>query len=572
MIRSQIASSRTEVVSERGVVSCGHMREAEAGVRMLEEGGNAVDAVVAAAFTGYVVEPVNCGVGGYGHMALFLAETKQLVSVDHYVRAPAAARADMFEVDASQATTYYGWPPAVGRQNEWGAMSVAVPGAVSGLCAAHERWGRLPLEQVLEPAVEAAEAGVRVTWDLVLQIVGRLDEIEALPNAAALLLRNGRPPKLPGDGNAPGPEERIDTSRLARILREIARHGAAGFYEGWVAEAIEREVRAGGGILTAEDLASYRPKIAVEPGAWYRGLRYSTANDSVGYEALNILGCFDLATYGPESSEVRHLIAEAMGHAFADNMQHYADPDFGPSPENGLASPEFAAARAAGISLDRAAPRPIAPGDPWPYEQEQPAAEVVATRPSASGLAGTSQMVAADADGNVVALITSVTSAFGSVVLVPDGGFFLNNAMRNFDPRPDRANCIAPGKMPIFAVPAIVAEQDGVGVFGAAGSGGYRITSGVLHALVNHRDFGMPVQQAVDSPRVHCQGEETFVDSRIPQAVQERLAELGHQVVPQDDTPSPITFSRVSAVARDPATGELTAGSSPAWNTAAAGI
>jgi gamma-glutamyltranspeptidase / glutathione hydrolase len=265
-------------------------------------------------------------------------------------------------------------------------------------------------------------------------------------------------------------------------------------------------------------------------------------------------------------------MAEAMGHAFADNMHYYADLDFGPSPVNGLASPQFAASRAASIRLDRAAPRPIAPGDPWPYERELPVTEALATRPSASGLSGTSQMVAADADGNVAALITSLTSGFGSLLLVPDAGFFLNNSMRNFDPRPDRANCIAPGKMPIFAVPAIAAEQDGVGLFGACGSGGYRITSGVLHALVNHVDFGMRLQQAVDSPRVHCQGEETFVDSRIPLAVQERLAELGHFVVQQEETPAPINFSRVSAVTRDPATGELSAGSNPAWNTAAAGI
>ena len=188
MIRSQIATSRTEVVSEGGVVACGHIQEAEAGARMLEEGGNAVDAVVAAAFTGHVVEPANCGLGGYGHMALFLAETRQLVSVDHSVRAPAAARPDMYEVDPSQPTTYYGWPPTVDRQNEWGAISMAVPGAVSGLCAAHERWGRLPLGQVLEPAIEAAENGVDITWDLVLAIVGRLKEIESLPGAAALLL------------------------------------------------------------------------------------------------------------------------------------------------------------------------------------------------------------------------------------------------------------------------------------------------------------------------------------------------------------------------------------------------
>jgi gamma-glutamyltranspeptidase / glutathione hydrolase len=573
MILSQIATSRSELVSDRGVVSCGHRQEAEAGARILEEGGNAVDAVVAAAFTGHVVEPVSCGLGGYGHMALFLAETRQFVSVDHNVRAPAAATPDMFEIDLGRPTTYYGWPHAADRQNEWGAIAVAVPGAVSGLCAAHERWGRLPLAQVIEPAIEAAEAGVRVTWDLILAIVGRLKEIEALPNAAALLLRDGRPPNLADDfGHPYGPDERIDTSQLAKTLREVASHGAPGFYSGWVAQAIEREISEGGGILTADDLVSYRPKITVEPGAWYRGIRYSTASDPVAYEALNILGCFNLAAYGPQSAEYRHLMAEAMGHAFADNMHHYADLDFGPSPVNGLASPKFAASRAAGIRLDRAAPRPIAPGDPWPYERDSPVAEAVTTRPSSSGLSGTSQMVAADADGNVLALITSLTSGFGSLVLVPDGGFFLNNSMRNFDPRPDRANCIAPGKMPIFAVPAIAAEQDGVGVFGACGSGGYRVTSGVLHALVNHVDFGMRTQQAVDSPRVHCQGEETFVDSRIPPAVQERLAELGHVVVQQDETPAPINFSRVSAVARDPTTGELSAGSNPPWNTAAACI
>jgi gamma-glutamyltranspeptidase/glutathione hydrolase len=573
MTHSKLAASRTEVVAERGVVSCGHIQEAEAGARMFAEGGNAVDAVVAAAFTGQVVEPANCGLGGYGHMALFLAKTQQLVSVDHSVRAPAAARADMFEVDPSQPTTYYGWPRAVGRQNEWGTTSVAVPGAVSGLCAAHERWGTLPLAQVLEPAIEAAEAGAYVTWDLVLAIVGRLNEIEALPNASAVLLRDGRPPKLPEDGAPPDDTgERIDTSRLAKTLREIGRHGAAVFYRGWVADSIEREVTAAGGILTADDLAAYQPKITVEPGAWYRGIRYSTASDPVGYGALNILSCFDLAAFGPESWEYRHLMAEAMGHAFVDNMRHYGDRDFGPSPVTGLASPEFAASRAASIRLDRAAPRPISPGDPWPYERDLPVAAAVATRPSASGLSGTSQMVAADADGNVAALITSLTSAFGSLVFVPDGGFFLNNAMRNFDPRPNRANCIAPGKMPIFAVPAIAAERDGVAVFGAAGSGGYRITSGVLHALVNHVDFGMRVQQAVDCPRVHCQGEETFVDTRIPQAVRERLVQLGHVVVEQDETPAPLNFSRVSAVARDPATSQLSAGSNPPWNTAAAGV
>lgn len=559
-----------EVVSHRGVISCGHIREAEAGARIIEDGGNAVDAVVAAAFTGFVAEPAACGLGGSGHLALFLADRGQFVSVDHGVRAPQAARPDMFPVDPAEPLTYYGWPRTIDRANEWAARSVAVPGAVAGICEAHQRFGRLPLAQVLEPAIEAAEAGVPITWDLIVAIVGRLEQIEALPNASALLLRSGRPPKLSDDGGVPdGVADRIDTSSMVATLREISCHGADGFYRGWVAAAIERETLRGGGILTADDLSSYRPRINVEAGAMYRGLRYSTASDPVGYEVLNILSRFDLAEYGPDSAEYRHVMAEALAHAFVDNMHHYADPDFGPSPVAGLMSPEFAAVRASGIRLDRAAPRPISPGDPWAYQSEQPDTR---TRPSSAGMSGTSQMVATDAEGNVAALITLHPSAFGSLVYVPDGGFFLNNAMRNFDPRPDRANCIAPGKMPIFAVPAIAAERDGVGVFGAAGSGGYRITSGVVHALVNHVDFGMSVQQAVNCPRVHCQGGDLFVDSRIPETVQRRLQELGHVVVTQSEVPAPTNFARVSAVARDSATGEMSAGSNPSWNTAVAAV
>ncbi len=538
---------------------------------MLEEGGNAVDAVVAAAFTGFVVEPASCGLGGYGHMALFLAESGDLVSVDHYVRAPALATPDMFEVDLPEHATYYGWPRVRERRNEWGAISVAVPGAVAGLCAAQENFGRLRRQQVLAPAIEAAEAGLPITWDLVLAITARMEQIEALPAAAALLLRGGRPPILPEDGASPVDGiERIETASLARTLREIADKGLEGFYAGAVAESIVREVRAGGGILSAEDLSEYRPRVSVERGGWYRGLRYSTAGDALGYEVLNILSQFEVSALGSGSWEFRHLMAEALGHAFADNMQHYSDPAFGPSAASGLASERFGAVRAADIRLDRAASRPIAAGDPWPFAGAAQPDEV--GDPSAAGLAGTSHMAAADSEGNVASVITSITSPFGSLVFVPECGFFLNNAMRNFDPRGDRGNSIAPGKTPIFAVPAIAAERDGVGVFAAAGAGGYRIASGVLHAFVNHIDFGMHLQAAVDAPRVHCQGAESFVDSRIADHVQARLAEIGHRVVSQEEVPAPLAFARVGAVARDKATGELSAGAGPGSNTAAGAL
>jgi gamma-glutamyltranspeptidase/glutathione hydrolase len=180
-------------------------------------------------------------------------------------------------------------------------------------------------------------------------------------------------------------------------------------------------------------------------------------------------------------------------------------------------------------------------------------------------------MAAADRAGNVATLITSLTGGFGSLVLVPGTGVLLNNAMRNFDPRPGQANCIAPGKMPVFGAPSLVAARGGRAVFGACGSGGYRIIDGVLHAMVHALDFGMGVQAAVDAPRVHCQGRETYVDARIPADVQTALIELGHRIVVQEVVPGMPYFGRVNAIFIDQRTGLLHAGSGPAWSTAVAG-
>ena len=564
-----MGESRTHIIAERGVVSSGHQAAAEAGARILAGGGNVVDAVVAAAFVGFVVEPGNGGLGGYGHLAIFLAERREFVTIDHYVRAPRLASAEMFEPDAAQPWMYYGWPRVAGQRNEWGHLAPGVPGAVAGLCAAHERYGRLPLPQVLEPAIEAAEFGVPVTWNLVLAVAARAEAIRAMPAAAAVLLPGGIPPRAP-DLSRPG--DRLDLSDLAVTLRRIAREGAAGFYTGPVAEAIERECRAHGGILTREDLAAYEPKILHEQPASYRGHSYVTANDQVGYEALNILDHFDLARYGPESVAFRHLAAEAFGHAFADNMTHYGDPDVVRSPVNGLASRAFAAERAAGIRLTEAVARPIPAADPWPYESTEDGRDVRPATRSYGGVRGTSQVAAADQEGNMAALITSLSNAFGSLVLVPGTGVFLNDGMQNFDPRPGRANSIAPGKMPIFAAPALVAARNGKAAFAAAGSGGYRILTGVVHTLIHAVDFGLELKAAVDAPRVHCQGEETFVDARIPADIRAKLTELGHDVVVQEETPGTPYFGRVSAVRREPETGLLQAAGGPAWHTAAAGI
>ena len=159
MIRSEAWNTRSKIEAERGVVAGGDQREADAGIQIMQEGGNAIDALVAAAFAGFVVEPDSCGLGGYGRLAIYLQDRDQFVTIDHYVRAPLEATPDIFEVGSDDNRLYYGWPQVENRENEWGFRSIAVPGAVAGLCAAQEQFGRLSFAQVMAPAIELADGG-----------------------------------------------------------------------------------------------------------------------------------------------------------------------------------------------------------------------------------------------------------------------------------------------------------------------------------------------------------------------------------------------------------------------------
>ncbi|WP_320669521.1 gamma-glutamyltransferase family protein [Patulibacter defluvii] len=563
MTIGQIVHSRRQVGSKRGVVAAGHEAEAAAGVRILEQGGNAVDAAVAAAFVAFVVEPNNCSVGGYGHLASYLPEHGGFVTVDHGPRVPLAGTPDMFRTIEDPDAGPYDWPDVVDDANDVGGLSVATPGAVPGLWAIHQRAGRLPWRDLLQPAIEEARAGVRIDYGLLIEIVARMALIRRYPAAAGWLLRDGDPPAFYGQH---GPGDRLDGQLLARTLERIADEGPDALHRGEIAERIAAAVQADGGILTVEDLAAYEPKVFVETPVAYRGMEVVTANDQVGAEALNILARFPLGDYEPGGFEHHHLLAEAVGHAFVDNQTHYGDPDHTESPVAGLASAAFAAERARRISLDRVAPRPIAAADPWPYDEG--AAPVATPLPSVGGTRGTTQIVTADGDGNVVALITTIGGDYGSLIVVPETGILLNNSMMNWDPRPGRSNSIAPGKMPFFAVPAIVAARDGKAVFAAAGAGGYRILASVMHTTVGVLDHGLPVQEAVDLPRSHGQGEETYVDALVPAAVRERLRAAGHELVIEETTPAWASFGRVGAVTVDPESGELAAAAGPFWSTA----
>ncbi len=555
-----MSATRSPVASRKGVVSAGNPHAVSAGLDALERGGNAVDAAVAAAFVSFVAEPNNAGVAGYGHLAAFAGGT--FVTVDHGPRAPLAARPDMFTTVGPEPEGY-DWPEVAGEANAVGHLAPAVPGAVAGLHAIHARAGRLRWASLLDAAIALADEGLEVTWNLLLLIAAHVEEIRARPALAAILLPEGRLPRARTEDD---PGERLHQRELADTLRRVAERGPDGFYRGPVAEAIATEILSGGGMLTIGDLETYAPKLLLEQPARYRDVDYITANDQVGTEALNILDRF--GTPPPGSSEHLHLLAEAMGHAFVDNVTYAGDPDHVPSPLVGLASPAFAALRASVIARGAASPRPLATADPWPFEDGVPRD---APPPSVGGARGTTQVVVADAEGNLVSLITTIGDDFGAKVAVPGTGVLLNNSMMNYDPRPGRANSIAPGKMPFFAVPAIVAARDGRGVFAAAGSGGYPILAGVVNTMVNHVGHGLAIQEAIDAPRVHSQGAETYVDARVPARVRGELEAMGHTLVVQEVTPGELPFSRVGAVAVAP-DGAMTAGSGPAWTTAAGGL
>jgi gamma-glutamyltranspeptidase/glutathione hydrolase len=567
VITSEPVYTRGEVAGERGVAAGGHPAEAEAAVEILAAGGNAIDGLVAAAFVGFVVEPASCGLGGYAHTSVWSAEARKLLTFDAYVRAPAEARPDMYAIDRSSPFHYYGHPATEGRKAERGFLAPAVPGAVRGLWDTHAACGRLPWRRLLEPAIRIAEAGLPFTWQHKLTIADHEAEIRAMPDTAAVLLPRGQPPRTSYNTDE---ADRLDTSRLAGTLKRIATQGANGFHRGRVAEAIGGYVRSHGGILSAEDIGSFRTRIIEEVPARYRGHDYIACFDQVAYEALNILEAYDLAGHGPDSFAYRHLAAEALALAFTDSIAYYGDPDHAKAPVNGLANPAFAAHRRRLIRMGRALPRPVAPGDPWPFDDPAfaPKSPPMATTARREG---TSQMVVADKDGNVAATIVSLSGGFGSFVYVPEVGVFLNNSMQNFDPRPEHPNAIKPGKMPVFAAPAIVAIRGDRPRFAGAGSGGYRIETGVLHTMMNVIDHGMGVQAALDHPRVHSQGGETYVDRRIPEAVRRRLAAVGHDLVVVEETPGTNNFGRVVALTVD-RKGRMAAGAYPPWATGAAGL
>ncbi len=525
-----------------GVVAAAKPEASQVGIDVLKAGGNAVDAAVATGFALGVLEPNASGIGGGGFMIVKMADMKDAVVIDFRSTAPAAAKPDMYTLDEK------GRP--VDNASVEGGLASAVPGEVRGLLHAFDQYGskRLTRAQVLQPAIDHAERGIPVTVNLAQIIKDNFGKLRKYEHGLTIYAKDGFPPEV-GDT--------ITNPDLARTLRAIQAQGADAIYKGEIAAKIVAEVRRRGGILTLEDLANYQVKVRAPVSGTYRGYTVLTAPPPSGgtqvLQLLNILEGFDLAALGEQTPSTAHVLAEACKLVFADRARYAADPDFVQVPYLALASKPYARERAALIKPD-AVMSEVAPGQPRTYE---------------SG--STTHFSVMDEAGNMVAVTKTINMFFASGVVVPGTGIIMGDDMDDFDLKPGGLNAIAPGKRMLSSMsPTLVLDPQGRSFMAIGSPGATRIIPTLAQVISNVIDRGMPIQQAINAPRLY-QGRTgaLAMEGRYSINAYKGLVALGHTVTVSADYDA--AFGGVHAVMIDRATKTLHGGADPRRDGQAAG-
>jgi gamma-glutamyltranspeptidase/glutathione hydrolase len=546
--RSEWLVSKTEVVSDDGVVATMYPQATEAGIEMLRRGGNAIDAAVAAGFAVGVVEPFNSGLGGIAVLVYHERRTGRTYVLDGTGTLPHAIRPDQFAlVEGQTATGVYGWAEVEDDANNTGYLTAAVPGMPACLGEAHERFGVLPRAAVLEPAIHYAENGFPIDWYVCLGMAVNQARLHRFPESRRTFFRPDgscyRAPMLGVEGDW------FRQPDLARTLRLIGEQGTDVVYRGEVAELIAQDMEANGGLLGYDDLAGYRVRVS-ETGivGEYRGHQVIGGLENTGFptvlQALNLLEGFDLHTLGAGSVEEIHLIAEAQRLAFADRFRYLGDADRMPVPLEGILSKGYAAERRRALDAARAS-LDAAGGD---------------LRAGGGGEGLTTHLTVVDRDRNMVSLLSTLGLHFGSAVVAKGTGIALNNGTMWFDPVPGSTNSVGPNLRIMTAGAPAVVLRDGAPLLAVGSPGGRRVISAVLQSIVNVVDHGMGAQEAVTVPRAHCEGRPTIVDARIGEERLEALRRLGHELEVMEETFSTTYFGRPNMVMVDPATGRLLGG------------
>ena len=546
---SRLAVTKSQLEVPHACVTAGHPLGARVGAEILRRGGNAVDAAVATAFAMAVVEPFMSCLAGGGSMLIHRPRTGASVALDFNVEAPRRAHARMYPLGEGRSGDLFPWRAVEGDANVHGHRAVAVPGSVAGLALALERWGTLDLRDAVAPAVRLARGGVPVDWYLAIVTAMYAEELARFPEAAATYLRGGRWP--PRSANLEG-GDRVRYPALARTLELIGKEGPSVFYRGELAQAIEAEIRRGGGVVDRTDLTRYRVRVSVPLTGSYRGVTLLGMPGATGgvtaLEILNVLECFEAGAKGPSGARVAHLRAESIRVAFEDRLRWLGDPALVRAPWAALAGKAYARAVATEIRPDgrRHTGSRV---DPWRFERGR-AGGARPTRGSAGAPSDecTTHVCAVDRDRTLVSLTHTAVSLFGSKVVVPETGLLLSNGMIWFDPEPGRPNSIEPGKRALVNMTPFLALRDGAPYLAVGAPGGRKIVSAVPQVLANLIDFALGPQGAVEAPRLHTEGGPVHVDDRMGAATVSGLRRRGHRIVPLTETYSSFYFARPQVI------------------------
>ena len=542
---------KKEVIVENAVAASAHQLASQAGIEMIQKGGNAVDAAAAVSFAIGVLEPFMSGIGGGGAINIFL-NSGERITIDCYVMAPN----DIGDFDWSAN----------------GHKTPCVPGTLAGWDLALELFGTMELEEVVKPATRYARNGFMID-SYVARFIS--DEIQRMNGAGVkLLLKDGFKTRGIGD--------RFVNKDLARTLELIGQEGAEAFYKGEIAEKIVEDMEKNGGLITLKDLTQYKPRIYEPAITHYRGYEiqsvpYAHGGVTVAH-MLNVLEEFNPKDLAYDSTSYYHLLAETQKRIFADRLHYYGDPYYTDVPWEGLLSKEYAKELAKEIEMDKSSGA-VDYGDPWRFDEgyvkpDQSLKSSYGAGVSGNGDGETTSFSVIDKERNMVATTQSNGAAFGSGVCVPGCGFFLNNFIyarggAGFFPIPWHANYPKPHKRPLNNhSPTLVFKDDKP--FMAFGSpAGRRQQGACFQTFVHVAEHGMGIQEAISAPRAHCEGNTLWMESRIPQKIRIALKDMGHDVTSMPEYT--MFFGGLNGVMINPDTGKLHGGADPRRPCAAVG-
>jgi gamma-glutamyltranspeptidase/glutathione hydrolase len=556
---AQTTTWRPVVLSDNGMIASGHALASEAGVRVLRAGGNAVDAALAAWAVQGLTEPEMTGLGGDMFILVYLAKTGEVKFINGSGSAPMAATVEFYK--------------SKGGMPDEGALSVSVPGAVGAVELAAKTYGTKPLSEIFAPAAELAERGFPISESLAGALRSSRDKLAKAPSSREIWFTGDRPLEM---------GERVVQTDLAATLREIGAKGSAAFYQGAIAQKTAAYLKSVGGILDAQDLASYKAVEDTPIHINYKGVEvYECPPNSQGHvmlQAMNILEGMNVRYMRHNSAVYLHAVTEALKLSFADRNKFNGDPRMVPPiPIRELLSDEYATSRRALINPDRAIQGEAPAGDPRQPTSTQAiawssprVAPDLSTVREASEDGHTTYLAVVDKDRNMVSITSSLLSLFGSGHVVDGAGFLLNNRMAYWGLEPDDVNVLKPGKRVRQTINPALALKDGKPymVFGTPGADTQ--PQAQMQFFLNVVEFGMNVQQALEAPSIVTTGFRSSyyphnadgtlqIPGSIPKHVLDELAAMGHKL----DIRNARGVGSVKAIIVHPKTGVLMGGVSP---------